>query len=500
MHTMARSILGLLLLVPGCQLDGGDTDAPLRGDVPVADEREAGDDTDDTDNHSDERPSEDGAAEPPPVTAAEEIELNFLYIHGVKGCESDRLNSENSLDELQAAVDAALPAAIASYEAAHPGVTLVTSSAHANLYTARGSGIQPSDSPDPLLMDDWEVGDPGCDATVQGEPCTTAYEWRYRLASEIEDHFPADARNVILVAHSTGARAAFEVAASVGPDGVGTDDWGVEDKIAGVVSVQGMVDEIGSSKYNVIGPFSFDATCKNSDPILGFGDSCGQGNGWCEYAGRVSGFPAADWVADNKLALMLTSFASCSPSLFTGFTDGPLPFDAQASPRAVGVELTAAPGKTFRAAHGVQYGSFCHSAVVAPAIDGHVQAVSSARDRILDWLFVEAPRIASAGEIETDSIGRNRSTPTFTLGDSCPEVYADGGADVAGLCRHPGFFDGADHIIADSELTLNDGPSCDATVRWTQSHASGNHPAELTWKTYSLPTGGGLVDGLLTSG
>src|SRR5688572_13686551 len=62
------------------------------------------------------------------------VQLNFLYVHGVKGCPAHRLGAEDSLNELQAAVNAALPARVSAYQSAHPGVTVVTNSAHANLY------------------------------------------------------------------------------------------------------------------------------------------------------------------------------------------------------------------------------------------------------------------------------------------------------------------------------------------------------------------------------
>ncbi|ACY18678.1 hypothetical protein [Haliangium ochraceum] len=491
--------IALLLALPACQLDGetgGGPPAP--GDESSGRPGDTGE-SGGADGVAGQPSEDDGFASGGNAGGeghSETLELHFLYVHGVKGCTGDRRDAENSLDELRAVIDAELPAWFAAYQAEHPGVELRTSSAHANLYTAEPSGMQPSDSPDPLNMDDWEVGDPGCAAAVQGEPCTTAYEWRYRLAREIEAHFPDDARNIILVGHSTGARAAFEVAANVGAGGVGSYDWGVQERIAGVVSVQGMVDELGSSKYNIAGPLSFDATCKLSDPLLGLGDSCAQGNGWCEYAGRVSGFPAADWVAANKHALMLSSYASCSPSLFAGNTDGSLPFDAQASPGAVGVHATAAPGKTLRPAHGVNYGSFCHSAIVAPHIAGHEQAVRSASEHILRWLFVEAERVAEAGTITTEPIAFERSSPTFALGAECPAAHADGGVDVAGRCHHPGYFDGDDHAIDPAELSIDDGPACDASLRWTQRHHGNRHAATLWWKTYSLPTGGGVLDGL----
>src|SRR5437879_677112 len=85
-------------------------------------------------------------------------------------------------------------------------------------------------------------------------------------------------------------------------------------RIAGVVTIQGMVDALGGSNYNVAGFTSFETACKDGGAISGFGSSCAPGNGWCEYAGRVDGLGAGDWVAKNRRALMLTSWASCSPA------------------------------------------------------------------------------------------------------------------------------------------------------------------------------------------
>lgn len=133
---------------------------------------------------------------PSPVMPAQQqgtVELNILYVHGVQNCQDERQGAERALANLDAAIQAELPACIAEYEASHPGVTLVVRSARANLYTAAPSPFYPSDAPDPLRMDDWEVGDPGCLASRPGDPCTTAYEWRYRLAREIEAKFPAGA-------------------------------------------------------------------------------------------------------------------------------------------------------------------------------------------------------------------------------------------------------------------------------------------------------------------
>src|SRR5215813_8700505 len=96
-----------------------------------------------------------------------DIQLNLLYIHGVENSAGARTGAHNTLNDLKAAVAADLPSLIASYQSSHPGVTISFASASANLYTATPSGIHPSDSTDPTLMDDWEVGDPGCSSTRQ---------------------------------------------------------------------------------------------------------------------------------------------------------------------------------------------------------------------------------------------------------------------------------------------------------------------------------------------
>ena len=431
----------------------------------------------------------------PAGALASTIEVNLLYVHGLKSCTGDRLNAHHTLDELADAIDAELPARIAAYEAAFPGTTVVVNRAMANVYTAIPSGFHPSDSPDPLNMDDWEIGDPGCVTTKQGDPCTTAYEWRYRLAEEIDAIYPPPAQNVVLVGHSAGARVSMEVTANVGPGGVGTYNWGVQDRIAGVVTVQGMLDSLGTSKYNVAGISSYESACKFGDPIVGFGSSCAPGNGFCEWSGRVSGFAAADWVAKNKRALMLTSWASCSPSAFTGRNDGSLPYDAQGSPWAVGLDMTPAPGQTWRPSHGQKYGSFCHSAISDGGNPSHAAARDAAKKRILDWLFIAAPRVAATGSNSTPSISYNNFSATYTMGSSCPSGEGDDtvtsgtkglGVDVVGVCKHPGYFDGDDHAIAASEFTVTNGSTCNGTYKWKQAHDAGNaHAATFWWKTRS---------------
>ena len=428
--------------------------------------------------------------------APQNLELNFLFVHGVQNCDSNRQNAESSLRDLETSITGGIPARVAAYEAAHPGVTFTLRTARANLYTATPSGIHPSNSTDPTKMDDWQVGDPGCASKRQGDPCTAAYEWRYRLAQEIHRLFPADARNIIIIAHSSGARAALEVAANTGPDGVGTEDWGVQERIAGVVTVHGVIDALGSSRYNVQGPFSFSFMCKDTDLVLKvLGQGCTPGNGWCEYAGDVSATASADWVAQHKRALMLVASGSCSPSLFTQVTDGTLPIDAQASPFAVGMHMTPIGGRTYRPAHGTVYGSFCHSDITGGP--RHGAAVSAAQGQILDWLFASAPRVSAWGTVNQGALSYNHATAELAVGGACPTGEADGSVAVAGVCRHPGWFDGDDHPISSSELSVQNGASCRGSFHWTQHHdTSHSHAAILTWKTTSVLPGGGLVSAL----
>ena len=432
---------------------------------------------------------------------ARTIEVNLLYVHGVKGCDADRTNAHNSLISLDSAIGTALAGRISTWTAAHPGDTVVVTRKHANLYTATASPSKPSDSAGPLYMDDWEVGDPGCTTTKQGDPCTTAYEWRYRLAQEINRLYPSPAKNIILVGHSTGGKVAMEVAANDGPGGVGTANWGVQSRIAGVVTINGMVDSLGTSKYNVVGALSFKTTCKNGDLITGFGGSCSNGNGWCEYAADVSGFNASDWVAKNKRARSLIAWGSCSPSLWTGQSDGSLPYDAQGSPWVVGLDMTSAAGSTWRAVHGEKFGSFCHSTITSTSATNHAAARDAARDRILDFLFVAAPRVSATGSNTSASIAYNAFSPTYTMGAACLTGEKDDnvtagnkatGIDIVGACKHPGFFDGDDHAIALSELTVvSNGTTCNGSYKWKQAHDSNNsHASTTTWKTRSLKVAG----------
>ena len=430
----------------------------------------------------------------PDAASVGELPLRLLYVHGVKSCEDARMNAERSLIDLEAAIADELPARIASYEADHPGVSVVAHSGRANLYTATSSGQQPSDSADPLLMDDWEVGDPGCATSAQGEACTAAYEWRYRLVQEIDRLFPGEARNIVLIGHSTGVRTALEVAANVGPGGIGSHDWGVQDRIAGVVSVHGMVDSLGDPAYDVIGPLGFVTSCKFGDVFAGFGNNCAQGNGWCEYAGQVSAREASDWVAENRQLLTLVSHDDCGLSAFSGSSDGALPIGAQASSLAPGLSMAAADGDRFQVAHGDYYGTFCHSAIDSPGNPRHAAAVEAVRTRILDWLFLDARAVAATGSTDVSALDYLQSSPSYQMGAECPVGHEDGEVEVVGACRHPGLFDGDDHIIDPAELTVTDDDDCSGSFHWTQSHDQDDpHAGELYFKAYSRPSPGGAL-------
>ena len=417
---------------------------------------------------------------------ATDTQLNILYVHGVQGSDSGRTNAQNSLIDLESAVNAALPARIATYSTLHPTVHLVTASARANLYTATTSPYIPSGST-PLHMDDWSIGSSGCSptSTAQGQTCTTAYEWRSRLANEIKVRFPGTARNIVLVGHSTGARTAFEVAANVGATNlVGSYDWGVQSRIAAVVSVHGMLDALNSSSYNVVGLSSFNTTCK-AGGLVGLSS----GNGWCEYAGSVSSLPAADWVSQNMRSMSLTSWASCSNNIWTGWSDGDLPYAAQGSPLQAGIDMTPCSGSTYCPAHGQKYGSFCHSDITNSSSGNHTAAVNAAQDKLLTFLFDDSARVGATGNPTTAQVAYNQSSATYTVGSTCPSGQSNEGSfDVAGNDN------GSNQPTAPADIFETNGSTCNGSFYWKQTYDPNNtHSATFWWKAKSRPSTGGAA-------
>jgi hypothetical protein len=259
-----------------------------------------------------------------------------------------------------------------------------------------------------------------------------------------------------------------------------------------------MIDALDNSRYDAVVPFGFTRLCKAAEGIVGVFGACTPSQGWCEYAGDVSGTEAADWVARNKSALALIAGGDCSPGLWYGDNDKALPLDAQGSRYLPGLAAARVPGSSFRAANGYVYGSFCHSDISDRSSPSHLQAVESAGAHILDWLFVDAPRVVHEGTLDIVApIAFGASTQGEAVGGVCPAGLAGDGIEVVGVCEHPGYFDGDDHPIDPSELQILAGEACDGSVRWTQEHDPENgHAAHIHWKTLAHVPAGGLVEQL----
>ncbi|MBC8068292.1 MAG: hypothetical protein IAG13_08160, partial [Deltaproteobacteria bacterium] len=296
------------------------------------------------------------------------VVVRFAFVHGVLGSPESQTHAEDEAADLEAYLLDHADEHIAAYETAHPGLAIEISTTRLNLYT---------DVQGALLA-------PGLDEVSDDSGITTANRWREQLALKLELAYPGQ-QNLVVVGHSTGARAAMEVTAGVidasEPD---THDWGFGDRIAGVVALHGMIDRLGNPEYDFLGPISFLTGCKLA-----------QASGWCEYASEISGVAASDWVAQHRRALALVGWGDCSPSLWTGQNDKSLPLRAQGSPGLAGMSMTPIQGGAWAPAHGVLYGNFCHSDVTASSSPRHGDAVAAAIDRVLEWVFVAAPRVAN---------------------------------------------------------------------------------------------------------
>jgi hypothetical protein len=193
---------------------------------------------------------------------------------------------------------------------------------------------------------------------------------------------------------------------------------------------------------------------------------------------------------------VLISTASCSPSLWTGNSDGSLPLAGEGSPFSVGLNMTPAAGQTFTVAYGHNYGAFCHSTITSGGDANHAAAVASAKAQIVDLIFHAATRVDQQGTAQTASpIPFRGSTPAFAVGGACPagDAGINPQVQVVGVCHHPGFFDGDDHAISDG-FAVARGAACNGTFTWSQVHDSNNsHAATFYWQTRSTPVGGGLL-------
>jgi len=396
------------------------------------------------------------------------IVVRFAFVHGVLGSADAQQNAQNEATDMEAYLLAHADERATQYEQEHPGIDVDLVSTRLNLYT---------DVQDALLS-------PGLDEVSDGTGITTANRWREQLARKLDLAYPGQG-NIIVVGHSTGARAAMEVAAGVIDDaGPESHDWGVEDRIAGVVALHGMIDALGNPEYDFLGPIEFLPGCQIA-----------AADGWCEYAANISGVPASDWVAIHKRALALIAWGDCSPSAWTGQNDKSLPLRAQGSPNVAGMAMTPIRGGTYAPAHGVVYGNFCHSDVTAESSAAHDAAVAAAMDHVLDWVFVAAPRVANAGleaqTIEIDPLPTQTWSGEIDRGESCADELDAGAPEVAGTCIHPG---GGDHPMNEHNVVeTTDGPDCTGSVRWQHLHPDAMHPARLWMKTYSQPPEAGLL-------
>ncbi|MBX3226545.1 MAG: hypothetical protein KIT84_32210 [Labilithrix sp.] len=391
-------------------------------------------------------------------SGAPKVELQIVFVHGVTQADAGRRVAHEQLVDLERGVVERI--------AARGDERVAVSTARVNIYTD-ASG---------------ELVSPRFDDLKDGTGLPTANAWRAQLIAKTNAVFPTG-RNIVFVGHSTGGRVVAEVGAS--PE--------MRDRVAGVVTVHGMIDALQSPKYDVIGPTSYVTGCKLF-----------KSDGWCEYSGLVSGVPALDWLARERHVLSLVSASSCIPGFWEGANDQALPLQAQSSPWSPGLTLTPALGKTYAPAHGTFYGEFCHPDVVDRGSAKHVAAVTAASSAIVEWLFDAAPRVVASAEASPDDpyeiapLAAGVLSAPLAVAGACPEGrHAMGKVDVAGLCRHPGFANGNDHPFdASNPIALDLGAQCDATLRVAHGHAGKRHAMRVWTKSYSLPEGGGLVSTL----
>ncbi|MBI5534554.1 MAG: hypothetical protein HY898_17645 [Deltaproteobacteria bacterium] len=401
-------------------------------------------------------------------------QLSLVFVHGFEGSDARRAVAQDDLKDVEAYVLDAIGARAAAYEAKR-GVKLLIQSRRVNLYT---------DLQDQLLS-------PSLDSEGDGTGIATANHWREQLAAKIQQAYPNGERNLVLVGHSTGGRVSVEVAANVGDNsGPESHDWGLQDRIAGVVTAHGAIDALDSPAYDFTGPTSFHFGCALVNEV-----------GICDYLSYISGTAAADSLALQGRALMLTSQADCGLSAWTGASDQTLPTAAMGSPHAWGMTLVPANGKTLVPAHGYLYGEFCHSDLTDSGSPRHQSAVAALGEQVLDWLFVAAPRVANPDSpdkfIETSELPAGTPSPSYpVLADCGPAALDLGVPEVVGVCLHPGLLDGDDHAVDSEGLMVTDGADCGGSFVWKHSHQGEEHAARLWYKSYSVPAGGGLLSAL----
>lgn len=416
-----------------------------------------------------ESSSDDGAADAGTTgVPSRTIVVRFAFVHGVLGSPDSQLHAEDESADLEAYLLEHFDARALAYEAAHPGLDVEVASTRLNLYT---------DVDGALLV-------PGLDEVADEGGILTANRWREQLALDLDLAYPGQA-NLVVVGHSTGARAAMEVTAGVIDDaGPGSHAWPVAARIAGVVALHGMIDALGSPAYDFLGPISFRTGCELA-----------QADGWCAYASEISAVAASDWVAANRRALGLVAWGDCSPSLWTGQNDKSLPLRAQGSPGLAGMTMTPAADGAVEPAHGVLYGNFCHSDVTASSSPQHDAAIAAAIDRVLDWVFDAAPRVTNptieGQRIDVAPLPASTWSRAAERGGGCGAELDAGAPELVGACVHD---DADDHALDDRDVVeLVDQDGCTGVARWQHLHDGESVGARLWMKTYAEPEGGGLI-------
>jgi hypothetical protein len=414
--------------------------------------------------------TDDGGADPGTTTGdpSRTIVVRFAFVHGVLGEADSQRHAEDESADLEAYLLAQFDARANAYESAHPGLDVEVASARLNLYT---------DVDGALLV-------PGLDEVADDGGITTANRWREQLALDLELAYPGQS-NLVVVGHSTGARAAMEVTAGVIDDaGPGSHAWPVADRVAGVVALHGMIDALGNPAYDFLGPISFLTGCKLA-----------QADGWCEYASEISAVAASDWVAAHRRALGLIAWGDCSPSLWTGQNDKSLPLRAQGSPGLAGMTMTPAADGTVEPAHGVLYGNFCHSDVTASSSRQHDAAIAASMDHVLDWVFDAAPRVTNptieGQRIDVAPLPAATWSRPAERGDGCGTELDAGPPELVGACVHDG---AEDHALDEHDVVeVVDQDGCTGVARWQHLHDGESGGARLWMKTYAEPEGGGLI-------
>lgn len=471
---MRRALLLAGFVAYGLLVACGSDDPAPAAQPPQDDQtKSGGSDDDDSDDDDTPEPTKDAGAKdasqdalPPRPTT---FELHFAFINGFQD-PADYVEADRDLVDLEAALTKVVTEKKAAIEAEHK-LPLVFSSVRINPYTS-------------------VLNHPLIPALDDGAGVEVARKWREQTVAKLKAAFPNGERNIVLIGHSTGARVAYEITANVdGNDNVGGRDWGLRDRIAGVVSVNGMLDALAKYK-TLVGVVDFENGCKNIKKA-----------GWCAYAANFSALAAAEWVAANKRTLAITSSAmpECGLAAFSEPSDQALPLRAQGTVGAPGLLTITDPTGKVQPAHVISYGSYCHWDLVKTSSPRHAAAVAAAAAPVVDWLFESAPRVVNADPAkqvyETSTVSATRTSSTKTFASPCPSGLADTGkVEAVGACLHPD--GGVEHAMAPEQLVVNSDNACGAKVAWKNTHTDSANPGVVWFKTYGGTQPGGFLSTL----